>query len=99
MGGGGSKQGRGVLGSECQSLLSGFGHHHTSAHRTHLVWAQEGSELLTVGAFKGGQRELSRRRENTGVGRVTQPFRKPQPVFVFTTITPSFDSCLPGLCT
>lgn len=71
----GGEAGRGVLGGECQGLLSGFGHAHTSAHRVYLVWAQEGSELLTVGAFKGEQRGLSRGREETGVGKVEQPFR------------------------
>lgn len=57
------EQGRGVLGSECQALLSGFDHHHTSAHRAYLVWAQEGSELLTLGAFKEEQGWLSRERK------------------------------------
>lgn len=69
------RQERGVIGGECQGLLSGFGHSHTSAHRVYLVWAQEGSELLTVGAFKGEQRGLGRGREKTEVGKVEQPFR------------------------
>lgn len=81
-----------MLGGECQGLLSGFGHSHASAHRVYLVWAQEGSELLTVGAFKGEQRGLGRGGEKTGVGRVAQPFRKPKPVFVAFAITPAFDS-------
>lgn len=68
------EQGRGVLGSECQALLSGFGHHHTSAHRAYLVWAQEGSELLTVGAFKEEQRGLSReRKKKTGLAGSHSP--------------------------
>lgn len=85
-----------MLRGECQGLLSGFGHSHTSAHRVYLVWAQEGSELLTVGAFKGEQRGLGRGGEKTGVGRVTQPFR-PKPVFVAIAITPAFDSACQSL--
>ena len=58
---GDGKRGRGVLGGECQGLLTRFGHRHTSAHRVYLVWAQEGSELLTVGTFKGEQRGAEQR--------------------------------------
>lgn len=68
------RQGGGVLGGECQGLLSGFGHAHASAHRVYLVWAQEGSELLTVGAFKGEQRGLGRGREaKQGLARSRSP--------------------------
>lgn len=80
------EQGKGVLGSECQAL-SGFDHHHTSAHRAYLVWAQEGSELLTLGAFKeeqGGAEQRKKKKKNR-VDRVTQPLRKPKLVFAATT--------------
>ena len=91
---------RWLPGSECQALLSGLGHHRASVcPQAHLIWAQAGSELLTVGALKGEQGVLSRGSKKTGVSRVSQPFRKPKSVCVAVTHTPSFDSCLPGLCT